>query len=111
MKNNIDYDELLNIWFDKVKEEWERADELADEEYYTNPYSFKQGKLEGYSNGLVMATSILSNLERKEEIRINNMKKEYPKRKDANEVNKDIKENDQNIEKKYKKIFDIIGDK
>lgn len=40
------------------------------------------------------------------------MKKKYPKRKSIDQVNKKIDKNEnKTIENKYKKLFEIIGDK
>lgn len=64
-EDNINYDELLDKWFELVMKESDRVRQLSDEEYYKKPYSFKQGHLKGFADGLIMATSILSNLERK----------------------------------------------
>lgn len=64
-EDNVNYDELLDKWFELVMKESNRARQLSDEEYCKNQYSFKQGCLQGYADGLIMATSALSNLERK----------------------------------------------
>ncbi|MGL6184810.1 MAG: hypothetical protein ACRC1T_05465 [Clostridium chrysemydis] len=71
VKNNeiidilIDYDELLDIWFDKIMEESDKARALESEEHLKNKFSYKEGHLRGYADGLIMATSILSRLEKK----------------------------------------------
>lgn len=64
-KKNIDYDNLLDQWFDIVMKQADESQLKSEEEYDKNPYSFRQGYLKGYAHGLIMATSILSNCERK----------------------------------------------
>lgn len=62
---SIDYDELLDIWFEEVMKKVEKAEELETEEHLKNNFSYKEGRLRGYADGLIMATSILSRLEKK----------------------------------------------
>lgn len=38
-----------------------------------------------------------------------NTNRKYPKRKNVDQVNKDINKSNKDIENKYKKLFDIIG--
>lgn len=62
---SIDYDELLDIWFEEVMKKVEKAEELETEEHLKNNFSYKEGHLRGYADGLIMATSILSRLEKR----------------------------------------------
>lgn len=62
---SIDYDELLDIWFEEVMKESDKARKLEEDEYFKNKFSYKEGRLRGYADGLIMATSILSRLEKK----------------------------------------------
>lgn len=57
------YDELLNIWADKI---FKKSDEINDKLNHLDPeeeYQYKHGRMVGYQEGLLMATSILSRLE------------------------------------------------
>lgn len=68
---SVDYDELLDLWFDEVMKESDRARKLEEEEHFKNEFSYKEGNLRGYADGLIMATSILSRLEKKAKRRNN----------------------------------------
>ena len=67
-EDNINYDRLLNQWVEKVFKEADIQYKIAEEEIYKNEYS------KGLADGLIMATSILSNLERRIKRKIKNIK-------------------------------------
>ena len=59
----MEYKELLDLWDEKIFEKVDNITttlESMDEKDY---YSYRHGRLEGYQEGLLMATSILSRLE------------------------------------------------
>lgn len=74
INNQIDYDRLLNKWFDKVMKEVDRYEVFKERIYEENGCDFKYGKFVGYINGLIMATSILSRLENKEKRKLKKLK-------------------------------------
>lgn len=51
--------------FEEVMKKVEKTEELEVEEHLKNNFSYKEGRLRGYADGLIMATSILSRLEKK----------------------------------------------
>lgn len=58
----MDYDILLDEWFEKVMNESEKATRVADRQ---NDYTYKAGYNDGYAHGLIMATSILNRMEKR----------------------------------------------
>lgn len=58
----MDYDKLLDDWFEKVMNESEKATRVADRQI---DYTYKAGYNYGYAQGLIMATSILNRMEKK----------------------------------------------
>lgn len=62
-KELIDYDELLNIWADKVIEKADESEKLKQE--INNLEDIKYTRLIGYIEGLYMALSLLNSCEKK----------------------------------------------
>ena len=58
----IDYDKLLNEWADEI---YKKADKAREDYGYQENGDFKNGRLMGYADGLIMAISILTRLEKK----------------------------------------------
>lgn len=63
----MDYDKLLNEWFDKVANESDKRQNTADK---IKDYNYNKGYSSGFSDGLLFATSILSRLEKREKRKI-----------------------------------------
>ena len=72
----INYDELLNEWFDKVMEYSDKSKKIYENEEWVKQYdeklndctyrpTYKYAYNKGFSEGLIFATSILSRLEQK----------------------------------------------
>lgn len=64
----INYDELLNKWAEKV---YAKADKCAEERKYEDSGSYKDGYLKGLNEAFIMAISML-NMEEKIYRRKNN---------------------------------------
>lgn len=60
--NEVDYNTLLDKWFEKVMNESEKSTKVADRQ---SDYTYKKGYNIGYAHGLIMATSILSRMEKR----------------------------------------------
>lgn len=66
--NNINYDELLNNWSEKVLA---KAEKYEEEKEYTEVGSFKYGYLKGLAEGYRLAEAMLAQEERKEKKKLN----------------------------------------
>lgn len=66
-KELLNYDEILNDWFDKVVTKADKCEKLKEEALLDNcnKIDIKYARLSGYIDGLYMATSILSLCEKK----------------------------------------------
>lgn len=69
MSKELDYDEILNNWHDKVVEKADSHYKIAYE-HETDSKTFWRNKI--YADALYMSIAMLSNEERKAKRRINN---------------------------------------
>jgi hypothetical protein len=58
----MDYNKLLDEWAEQV---YEKADKAREDSGYADTGSFKHGRLMGYDDGLIMALTMLTTLEKK----------------------------------------------
>lgn len=66
--NNINYDELLDNWSEKVLA---KAEKCEEEKEYVEIGSFRHGYLKGLAEGYRLAEAMLAQEERKEKKKLN----------------------------------------
>lgn len=61
----LDYEELLDLWFEDIMQVVAKIESKAETEHEQKGWTYKKGCLDGFADGLIMATSMLNNRERK----------------------------------------------